>query len=248
MPLQFLTPAPQTDDHRTEDLWLPLQRAFDEILDKHNTNQDFDQLYKDAYAMVIRNEGERLYCGLREAVQEHLVNKVRPLMLAKVHDCLWTINQAWEDHQTSMEIISDIVKYLDHTYVPQNNVCCVKELGVLLFRDVVANCGVVRYHLRDTMLGLVKMEREGNPVDRVSLKKACEMLVALGLGSMSFYEEYFEKPFLVESAQFYALRGQRYIGTRNSLEYVAQVEEHVKKSRSGRCSVSTSQPWLHYRR
>ncbi|KAL1486433.1 hypothetical protein MTO96_031388 [Rhipicephalus appendiculatus] len=80
---RFLTPAPQADDRSTEDLWLPLRRAFDEILEKRNTNQHFDQLYKDAYAMVRRNEGERLYHGLREAVQEHLVNKVRPLLLAK---------------------------------------------------------------------------------------------------------------------------------------------------------------------
>ncbi|KAL1418209.1 hypothetical protein MTO96_026095 [Rhipicephalus appendiculatus] len=154
---RFLTPAPQADDRRTEDLWLPLRRAFDEILEKRNTNQPFEQLYKNAYAMAVGNEGERLYYGLREAVRENLANKVRPLVLAKVdHDCLRTVNQAWEDHQTSMGMISDIVRYLDHAYVPKNSVCSVNKLGVLLFRDEVAHCGVVRYHLRDTMLGLVK--------------------------------------------------------------------------------------------
>ncbi|KAL1418208.1 hypothetical protein MTO96_026094 [Rhipicephalus appendiculatus] len=55
------------------------------------------------------------------------------------------------------------------------------------------------------------------------------MLVVLGLGSWSVYEEDFEKPFLVESAKFYALRGQHYIGTRDSLEYVAQVEQHINE-------------------
>ncbi|KAH7968275.1 hypothetical protein HPB52_007308 [Rhipicephalus sanguineus] len=228
--VRLLTPGPQMDDRRTEDLWLPLRRAFDEILEKRSTNLNFDQLYKDAYAMVIWNEGERLYYGLREAVREHLANKVRPLALAKVDDdCLQTINQAWEYHQRSMGMISDIVKYLDHAYVPKNNVDSVEKLGVLLFRDEVAHCAVVRDNLRDTMLGLVKTEREGNLVDRVSLKKACEMLVALGLGSKSVYEEDFEKPFLVESAQFYALRGQHYIRTRDSLEYVAQVEQHINE-------------------
>ncbi|KAL1427485.1 hypothetical protein MTO96_017199 [Rhipicephalus appendiculatus] len=228
--VRVLRPAPQADDRRTEDLWLPLRRAFEEILEKRSTDQNFDQLYKDAYAMVVRNEGERLYYGLREAVQEHLVNKVRPLVLAKVDDdCLRTINQAWEDHQTSMGMISDIVKYLDHAYVPKNNVDSVSNLGVLLFRDEVAHYAVVRDHLRDSMLGLVKTEREGNAVDRVSLKKACEMLVVLGLDSRSVYEEDFENPFLVESAQFYALCGQHYIATRDCLEYVAQVEQHINE-------------------
>ncbi|KAL1422584.1 hypothetical protein MTO96_021992 [Rhipicephalus appendiculatus] len=204
---RFLTPAPQADDRRTEDLWMPLRGAFDEILEKRNTDQHFDQLYKDAYAMVRRNEGERLYYGLREAVQEHLANKVRPLVLAKADRCLRTICRAWEDHQTSMEMISDIVRYLDLAYVPKNNVDSVNKVGVLLFRDEVAHFGVVRDHLRDTMLGLVKTEREGNSVDRVSLKKACEMLVALGLDSRSVYEEDFEKPFLIESAQVLRFAG-----------------------------------------
>ncbi|KAH8026734.1 hypothetical protein HPB51_024233 [Rhipicephalus microplus] len=75
---RFLISAPQVDDRRTERLWLPLRRAFDEILDKRNTDQQFNQLYKDAYALVIRNEGERLYYGLREAAQEQLVNKAPP--------------------------------------------------------------------------------------------------------------------------------------------------------------------------
>ncbi|KAL3249641.1 hypothetical protein MRX96_055853 [Rhipicephalus microplus] len=169
------------------------------------TSQNFEQLYRCAYAMVLRNEGERLYKGLREAIKEHLVKKVRPLVLAEVgDDCLRTINQAWEDYQTSMGMIGDIVIYLDHAYVPKNDVDSVRNLGVLLFLDEVVHYDVVRDHLRDAMLGL-------------------------GLGLRSVYEEDFEKPFLDESAQFYALRGQRYIGTKDCLEYIAQVEQHINE-------------------
>ncbi|KAL1482365.1 hypothetical protein MTO96_033847 [Rhipicephalus appendiculatus] len=75
----IVSPAQQADDRRTEDLWLELRRAFDEIQEKQSTNQRFDELYAAAYAMVARNEGERLYHGLREAVTEHLTNKVRTL-------------------------------------------------------------------------------------------------------------------------------------------------------------------------
>ncbi|XP_037276310.2 cullin-3-like [Rhipicephalus microplus] len=236
--VRFQKLAPQVDDRRTEDLWLPLRKAFDEILQKRSTSQNFEQLYRCAYAMVLRNEGERLYKGLREAIKEHLVKKVRPLVLAEVgDDCLRTINQAWEDYQTSMGMIGDIVIYLDHAYVPKNDVDSVRNLGVLLFLDEVVHYDVVRDHLRDAMLGLVKTEREGIPVDRALLKKACAMLVVLGLGLRSVYEEDFEKPFLDESAQFYALRGQRYIGTKDCLEYIAQVEQHINEEsqRAKRC-------------
>ncbi|KAL1422585.1 hypothetical protein MTO96_021993 [Rhipicephalus appendiculatus] len=200
---RVVSPAQQADDRRTEDLWLGLRRALGEVLEKRSTNQRFEHLYEAADAMAVRNQGERLYRGLREAVTEHLTNKVRPLVLAKVDDdFLQTLNHAWDDHQMSMTMIGDIVKYADLVYAPQTSIDGVRKAGVLLIRDEVARYADVRDRLRETMLGLVKTEREGKSIDRASLKKACEMLVALGLDSRSVYEKAFEKPVLVESAQF----------------------------------------------
>ncbi|KAH7982960.1 cullin-3-like [Rhipicephalus sanguineus] len=225
-----LKSAQREDDRRNNDLWLALRTAFDEIQEKKSTSQSFNKLYANAYAMVTRNEGERLYRGLCKAVTDHLTTKVRPLVLAKVGDgFLQTLNKAWEDHQTSMALINDIVKYMDRVYAPQSNADSVKKMGMLLFRDEVARYADVRDHLRETMLGLVKTEREGKPVDRLSLKKTCEMLLVLGLNSRSVYEEDFEKPFLAESARFYALRGQHYIKTKQVFEYIAQVEQHISE-------------------
>ncbi|KAH8031699.1 hypothetical protein HPB51_020078 [Rhipicephalus microplus] len=120
-------------------------------------------------------------------------------------------------------MIGDIVKYLDIAYVPRSGFDSVGKAGVLLFRDEVARYADVRDRLRDTMLGMVQAEREGQLVDRASLKKACEMLVALGLGSTSVYEEDFQVFFLAETAQFYAARALVYIDTKDASEYVAQV-------------------------
>ncbi|KAH7954622.1 hypothetical protein HPB49_020249 [Dermacentor silvarum] len=238
-----LQSAQQADGRRTEDLWLELRSAFDEIQEMQKTGQCFDVLYNDVYVMVVRNEGARLYHGLREAVTEHLTNKVRALVLAKVgDDFLRTLNQAWKDHQTSMAMIGDIVTYMERTYIRQNNVDNVHKLGVLLFRDEVAHDADVRDNLRKTLLGLVKTEREGQPVDRLSLKEACNMLAVLGLDSRSVYEEDFEQPFLAESAQFYALRGHHYIETMDTLEYILQVEHHINEEteRARQCLVEST--------
>ncbi|KAH6934155.1 hypothetical protein HPB50_021054 [Hyalomma asiaticum] len=225
-----LKPPPQACDSPTEDPWLTLRRAFDKILENQSVDQGFDELYRGAYTMVARNEGQRLYYGLRQAVTEHLANKVRILVLAGVEDdFLQALHQAWSDHQRSMGIISQILMYMERVYVPENNVDGVHKMGVLLFRDEVARCAAVRDRLRETMLGLVKTEREGKRVDRRSLKKACGMLVALGIDSRKVYEEDFEKAFLDESAKFYALRGQEYIKTNGASEYLAQVEQHIRE-------------------
>ncbi|KAH6936139.1 hypothetical protein HPB50_013801 [Hyalomma asiaticum] len=224
-------PMQLIDNRPTEDLWLALRGAFGEILETRSTDQRFDELYQNAYLMVARNEGERLYHGLRQAVTEHLTNKVRAFVLARLHedDFLRTLNQAWRDHQASMRLINDIVKYMEIAYVSKNNVDSVRKVGVSLFRDEVAWYDDVREHLRETMLGLVKAEREGQTVDRVSLKEACEMLAALGMDSRTVYEEDFEKPFLADTAQFYALLGQNYVVTMEALQFVARMEQHIKE-------------------
>lgn len=48
-----------------------------------------------------------------------------------------TLNQAWNDHQTSMVMIRDILMYMDRVYVQQNDVDNVYNLGLIIFRDQV---------------------------------------------------------------------------------------------------------------
>ena len=37
----------------------------------------FEELYRNAYTMVLHKHGERLYSGLKEVVTNHLESKVR---------------------------------------------------------------------------------------------------------------------------------------------------------------------------
>ncbi|KAH7941928.1 hypothetical protein HPB49_018583 [Dermacentor silvarum] len=246
--VRFKRTAQRTDNRRTEDLWLELRRAFDEAQEKQTTGQRFGELYYAAYAMVVRNKGARLYKGVREVVTEHLTNKVRPLILAKIHDdFLQVLIQAWRDHQRSMKIIGDIVAYMDNVFVPRNNADSVSKLSVSLFRDKVVRHADVQDRLRETLLGLVKAEREGKRVDRILMKEACEILTSLGLDSRSVYED-FERPFLAESAKFYAFQGQTYVEKMDALEYITKVEQHIheESERARQClDESTAVPIVH---
>ncbi|XP_075556813.1 cullin-3-like [Dermacentor variabilis] len=213
----------------TEDLWLELRRAFTEAQETRTTGKHFGELYYAAYTMVVRNRGARLYCGVREVVTEHLTKKVRPFVLAKARedDFLQALIQAWRNHQRSATVIGAIVVYMDNVFVPRNNVDSVPKLFVSLFRDEVVRRSDVRNRLRETLLGLVKAEREGTRVDRTLMKEVCGMLASLGLGRSSVYQEDFEGQFLAESAKFYALRGQTYVEMKDALHYIARVEQHV---------------------
>ena len=87
--------------------------------------------------MVLHKHGERLYTGLKDVVTAHLENKVRNDVLASLNNnFLQTLNNAWNDHQTSMVMIRDILMYMDRVYV-QNQQESVYNLGLVLFRLVL---------------------------------------------------------------------------------------------------------------
>jgi cullin 3 len=67
-----------------------------------------------------------------------LVAQVRNDVLAALNNnFLQTLNAAWNDHQTSMVMIRDILMYMDRVYVQQNNCENVYNLGLVIFRDKV---------------------------------------------------------------------------------------------------------------
>ncbi|KAK2143738.1 hypothetical protein LSH36_816g00043 [Paralvinella palmiformis] len=166
------------DEKYVNNIWSLLKNAIQEIQKKNNSGLSFEELYRNAYTMVLHKHGEKLYTGLREVVTEHLVHKVKEEVLESLNNnFLQTLNIAWNDHQTSMVMIRDILMYMDRVYVQQNNVDNVYNLGLMIFRDKVVRCNTIRTHLRDTLLDMVAKERRGEVVDRfVSLLESEKFL------------------------------------------------------------------------
>ena len=69
------------DEKYVNNIWTLLKNAIQEIQKKNNSGLSFEELYRNAYTMVLHKHGEKLYTGLREVVTDHLVNKVRPHVL-----------------------------------------------------------------------------------------------------------------------------------------------------------------------
>ncbi|GFG33015.1 hypothetical protein Cfor_10666 [Coptotermes formosanus] len=119
------------DEKYVESIWTLLKNAIQEIQKKNNSGLSFEELYRNAYTMVLHKHGERLYTGLKEVVREDVLK-------ALYNNFLQTLNQAWNDHQTSMVMIRDILMYMDRVYVQQNDVDNVYNLGLIIFRDQVS--------------------------------------------------------------------------------------------------------------
>lgn len=64
------------DEKYVESIWSLLKNAIQEIQNKNNSGLSFEELYRNAYTMVLHKHGERLYTGLKEVVTHHLETKV----------------------------------------------------------------------------------------------------------------------------------------------------------------------------
>lgn len=80
------------DEKYVNNIWDLLKNAIQEIQRKNNSGLSFEELYRNAYTMVLHKHGEKLYTGLREVVTEHLINKVRTGRAPpprSLHTCIW---------------------------------------------------------------------------------------------------------------------------------------------------------------
>ncbi|OXB57344.1 hypothetical protein ASZ78_001421 [Callipepla squamata] len=245
------------DEKYVNSIWDLLKNAIQEIQRKNNSGLSFEELYRNAYTMVLHKHGEKLYTGLREVVTEHLINKALLVQLVEFitnssfsssnkrharmpmvredvlnslnNNFLQTLNQAWNDHQTAMVMIRDILMYMDRVYVQQNNVENVYNLGLIIFRDQVVRYGCIRDHLRQTLLDMIARERKGEVVDRGAIRNACQMLMILGLEGRSVYEEDFEAPFLEMSAEFFQMESQKFLAENSASVYIKKVEARINE-------------------
>jgi cullin 3 len=119
--------------------------------------------------------------------------------------------------------------YMDRVYVQQNNCENVYNLGLILFRDKVVRYGGINSHLQKTLLDMIMKERRGEVIDRLAIKNACQMLMLLGIGSRSVYEEDFESHFLLQSAEFYTIESQLFLEENSASVYIRKVEARIEE-------------------
>lgn len=218
----------QLDDHLATMIWETLKSAIREIQKKNNGGLSFEELYRNAYNLVLHKKGDVVYEGVKEVIKEHLETELRVKVLDALNNqFLSVLNHVWSDHHTSMVMIRDIMMYMDRIYVAQCNVDNVYNVGLNLFRDHVINHQNIRDHLRHTLLSQVAQERRGECIQAHWIKNVCQMLVHLGIDRRSVYEEIFEVPFLEQSAEYYRREGQRYLNDNCASTYIRQVEHRI---------------------
>uniref|UniRef100_A0A6B2KYR3 Cullin family profile domain-containing protein n=1 Tax=Arcella intermedia TaxID=1963864 RepID=A0A6B2KYR3_9EUKA len=217
------------DPHYVENTWTLLKNAINEIHRKNASGLSFEELYRNAYNMVLHKYGDKLYNNLKAVVDEHLKKVAEGVAEANEEKFLNTLCEAWAEHTQSMLMIRDILMYMDRVYVVNNNVNSVYDLGLILFKENVARHLRIRPRLLSMILDAIKSERTGEVINRAIIKNITQMLVELGLNSRSVYEEDFEKAFLDTSSSFYKVESQTFISSNSASDYMKKVEGRLKE-------------------
>lgn len=176
--------------------------------------------------MVLHKFGEKLYSGLVTTMTSHLREISESIESAQGEVFLEELNRKWVDHNKALQMIRDILMYMDRTFIPSNHKTPVHELGLNLWRDVVIHSNKTQTRLLDTLLELVLRERNGEVINRGLMRNIIKMLMDLGL---SVYQKDFEKHFLEVSANFYCLESQKFIESCDCGDYLKKAERRLNE-------------------
>eukprot|EP00501_MAST-03F_sp_TOSAG23-6_P002131 GSMAST32.ASY1.ANO1.2228.1 assembled CDS len=159
-------PNVQMDDKQATKIWNALRSAIQEIHNKNASSLSFEELYRNAYNLVLHKHGEKLYVGL---------------------------NDTWNDHHHTMVMIRDILMYMDRTYVVQKKKIPVYDRGLQIFLSQITRNTEVKSRLLKLLLDNIQRERNGEIIDRGLMKNTLSMFMHLGLKRRDMYVLFFFK-------------------------------------------------------
>eukprot|EP01134_Creolimax_fragrantissima_P002409 CFRG2409T1 len=217
---------------QAENSWRLLKSAIEKIHIQDASGLSYEELYRNAYNMVLHKHGALLYKGLVDVVTEHLAGVSKAVAAAAENgakvDFLPSLNSQWKLHRTSMFMVRDILMYLDKQYVSKQNdrsIVSVYELGLQLFREQVIEFPQNKTFIKECLLEMIERERSNELTDRSLFKDVLEMLMEVGVCSTQVYEDVFETPFLQKSTAHYTVSSREFLGMNDGVTYVRKVEK-----------------------
>ncbi|KQK01936.1 cullin-3A [Brachypodium distachyon] len=216
----------ELDPKYAERTWKVLEHAIHEIYNHNASGLSFEELYRSAYNMVLHKYGEKLYTGLQSTMTWRLKEISKSIEAAQGGLFLEELNAKWMDHNKALQMIRDILMYMDRTYVPTSHKTPVHELGLNLWRDHIIHYDMIHDRLLHTLLDIIHRERMGEVINRGLMRSITKMLMDLG---PVVYQDDFEKPFLEVSASFYSGESQEFIECCDCGNYLKKAERRLNE-------------------
>eukprot|EP00929_Paragymnodinium_shiwhaense_P119379 TRINITY_DN91272_c0_g1_i1.p1 TRINITY_DN91272_c0_g1~~TRINITY_DN91272_c0_g1_i1.p1 ORF type:complete len:769 (+),score=209.87 TRINITY_DN91272_c0_g1_i1:168-2474(+) len=228
---QFRSGDPM-DEKESNRTWECLKHAIHQIHNHNASSLSFEELYRNAYNLVLHKYGELLYNGVQGVVTDHLIAVAQNCVDCADDRLLEELKKQWDDHKTTMVMIRDILMYMDRNFVSQYKKVPVYEMGLMIFRENVSGHPRVRTRLLTLMLDNIAASRRGEQVDWILLKHTVNMLVELGVQGRNVYRECFEDQFLDHTRKFYQDESVQYISQNTCSDYLKKAEKRIREEKA----------------
>ncbi|EMR09428.1 hypothetical protein PNEG_02371 [Pneumocystis murina B123] len=234
--------------------WNFLSQAIRDIYKKNSSVLSFEELYRNVYNSILHKQGDKLYDGIKSIIQEHLENisnfEIQPaykiikalnkinitdIEIIKANSYyLQTLKNVWNEYILSTNMISHIMKYMDKVYTRQANKLQIYDISIVLFRDCIIKCQELAFGkcAITIILNQIHMERQGNTIDRSSIKSCINMFNSLPdkvNTTKTVFEVDLETYILLETREFYAKESKRLLKLSDANEYLIQCEKILEE-------------------
>ncbi|KAF3145642.1 Cullin-3 [Orbilia oligospora] len=237
---------------RFDDAWALLSEALKQIYERDASNLSFEELYRTAYKMVLKKHGDPLYNGVNDLVKTRLqrvtttqLKPARPNFALTSsalerresgNRFLAAVKQSWEDHQLCLGMITDILMYLDRVFCNDNKKPSIQVTGMALFRDnVLRNRDYdIGADLNRVILEQIRMERDGDVIDRARIRSCVYMLEGLyetldEREDQKLYLTKFEAEFLTASNEFYTEEARKLLEVCDAATYIERTNDRLNE-------------------
>ncbi|RWA06000.1 hypothetical protein EKO27_g9112 [Xylaria grammica] len=256
--------------------WDKLHQALHDIHNQNAGELSFEQLYRLAYKIVLLKSGEELYERVKKFEDKWFADNVMPPMSALITKNLVSITldgapgisvverramgekflkfvrSSWENHNMCMNMIADILMYLDRGYGQEHHRPSIYATTIGLFRNNILRRKLgatdsvydVFDILNATIIDQVNMEREGDVIDKALLRSCVSMLEGLFETDAEselerLYLTTFEPYFIRASHEFYRAECERLLREADASAWLRQTRRRLAEE-TARCQTTTS--------
>lgn len=193
------------DDVDTEQIWSVLEKAFKEIHSRNASQLSFEELFRNAYKLVLKKKGDFLFDSVKRLEMDHLDNAVRsqirslatPTLLlpgvgidASANErrqsgerFMAQLTKAFNDHSQEAGMITDVLMYMDRVSTSDGRRSSIYAVALGLFRERVLQARAneelqltLLELLESIMLEMIELERKGEIIERPLIRASCRML------------------------------------------------------------------------
>ena len=201
-----------------------LKTNFTSILNL-NSVSEFDKNYKAVFTLVHNNSGEELYTLISSLLEDFVTNiKLSQAVSDQLPEFLYN---TWENFKASLKSICGASSYMDNTYFKQKLKPSFSHLGLTLFKEKVLVQGQVGHHIKEWIIVESMKNKNGEVYEKNFIKSILSMLIELGFGTFSAYEEIYESSYFAASLEFYKKEAKDKFSQLTFPEYTNFVQRRI---------------------